>query len=55
MLYVQERRVWIWLKTESDGQAIRVAASSPRQSLEFEREFKSLELVLTTHPPGKAP
>ncbi len=55
MLYVQERRVWIWLKTESDGQAVRVAASSPRQSLEFEREFKSLELDLTSHPTGKAP
>ena len=55
MLYVQERRVWVWMRPEGNGQGLRVAASSPRQSLDFEREFKALESVLGESSKGKTP
>jgi cytochrome c biogenesis protein len=56
MLYVQERRVWVWA---SDGQAtgggmrLRMAASSPRSSMDFDREFSELKGVLEQAPSRK--
>lgn len=56
MLYVQERRVWVWA---SDAQAaeggvrLRMAASSPRTSMDFDREFSELKGVLEQAPPRK--
>jgi cytochrome c biogenesis protein len=49
MLYVQERRIWVWISPDSstnDGQvAIKLAATSPRMTLDFEREFSSITQV----------
>ncbi|MFZ9161068.1 MAG: cytochrome c biogenesis protein ResB [Burkholderiaceae bacterium] len=45
MLYVRERRFWIWIKQPSDasGQtSVLMAASTPRHSLDFDREFEEL-------------
>lgn len=45
MLYVRERRFWVWVKQPSDasGQAsVLMAASTPRHSLDFDREFEEL-------------
>jgi cytochrome c biogenesis protein len=35
MLYVRERRLWVWIKPGS----ARLAMSSPKRTLDFEREF----------------
>ena len=45
MLYVRERRFWVWVKQPSDasGQtSVLMAASTPRHSLDFDREFEEL-------------
>jgi len=44
MLYVRERRLWIWLKPDADG-ATRalMAMSSQRKTLDFEKEFDTLK------------
>ncbi|MFZ9842500.1 MAG: cytochrome c biogenesis protein ResB [Burkholderiaceae bacterium] len=45
MLYVRERRFWVWVKQPSGavGQtSVLMAASTPRHSLDFDREFEEL-------------
>lgn len=50
MFYIRERRLWVWLKTEEDGQSrALMAMSSQRKTLDFEKEFEALKAQLT-HP-----
>ena len=61
MLYVRERRLWVWLKSGMDGQSrIIMAMSSQRKTLDFEHEFTRLKTQLqqTSAPvttPASAP
>jgi cytochrome c biogenesis protein len=45
MLYVRERRLWIWLEPQADGQGSRVsmALSSNRKTLDGDKEFEHLK------------
>lgn len=45
MLYIPERRVWVWISRDDQGspRAVRVSASTPRPSLDFDREFEDLK------------
>jgi len=55
MLYIRERRVWVWIKSlpGTDGKSVQthsqvlMAMSSQRKTLDFEHEFKKLTLQLT--------
>jgi cytochrome c biogenesis protein len=42
MLYVQERRIWVWLSPQGAGKTLKVAASTPRLTMDFEREFSAI-------------
>jgi cytochrome c biogenesis protein len=42
MLYIQERRVWVWLSPQESGKTLKVAASTPRLTMDFEREFSAI-------------
>ena len=44
MLYIHERRVWIWESKDPETGAtrLRMAGSSPRKSLDFDQEFGGL-------------
>lgn len=47
MLYVRERRLWLWLKSVPDGHSrIIMAMSSQRKTLDFENEFIKLKTQL---------
>ncbi|MBC7414761.1 MAG: cytochrome c biogenesis protein ResB [Herminiimonas sp.] len=47
MLYVRERRLWVWLKSLPDGHSrIIMAMSSQRKTLDFEHEFTKLKTQL---------
>ncbi len=47
MLYVRERRLWIWIEpTEAGGSRLTMAMSVTRQSLDNDREFDTLRLAL---------
>jgi cytochrome c biogenesis protein len=46
MLYVRERRLWIWLAPGAAGTQARMALSSNRKQLDLDREFKRLSLRL---------
>ncbi|MBG9389684.1 cytochrome c biogenesis protein ResB [Caenimonas aquaedulcis] len=43
MLYIRERRVWIWLAPEAGGTHATLALSSNRQSMDADREFERLK------------
>lgn len=43
MLYVRERRLWIWLKPGEQGVQALLALSTQRKTLDFEREFEQLK------------
>ncbi len=43
MFYIQERRVWVWVKSDDDGAHALLAFSSQRKTLDFEREFAQLK------------
>jgi len=47
MLYIPERRVWVWISHDDQGspRAVRVSASTPRPSLDFDREFEDLKIA----------
>jgi cytochrome c biogenesis protein len=42
MLYVRERRLWVWLSPQGAGAQATVALSSNRKTLDVDREFEQL-------------
>lgn len=47
MLYVRERRLWIWVRPSGDGRShALMAMSSQRRSLDFDKEFERLKARL---------
>jgi cytochrome c biogenesis protein len=51
MLYVRERRIWVWLSPQGAGSQARMALSSNRKLLEVDREFERLRHhLLETRP-----
>lgn len=54
MLYIRERRVWVWLSPQGDGAQARMALSSNRKLMDIDREFDRLKerlLALRATPP----
>ncbi|GAB3773087.1 cytochrome c biogenesis protein ResB [Ramlibacter monticola] len=43
MLYVRERRLWVWLSPDGAGSRARMALSSNRKLLDVDREFQRLK------------
>lgn len=43
MLYVRERRLWVWLAAAGGGSQARMALSSNRKLLDVDREFQTLK------------
>ncbi|MDP3700197.1 MAG: cytochrome c biogenesis protein ResB [Hylemonella sp.] len=52
MLYVRERRLWIWLAPQGQGAQASMALSSNRKTLDADREFEHLrdKLLPRSHP-----
>ncbi|MEN9544418.1 MAG: hypothetical protein RLZZ598_1251 [Pseudomonadota bacterium] len=51
MLYVRERRLWIWLEDDGEGGThVRTALSSTRQTLDTDREFEQWRDALLPAP-----
>ena len=46
MLYVRERRLWVWLSPAAAGSQASMALSSNRKTLETDREFEQLQQKL---------
>jgi cytochrome c biogenesis protein len=46
MLYVRERRLWIWLTPVGSGSAALMALSSNRKAMDIDREFEELKVRL---------
>ncbi len=46
MLYVRDRRLWVWLSPQGDGAQANVALSSNRKTLDVDREFDQLSARL---------
>ncbi len=47
MLYVRERRLWVWIRPSGDGQShALMAMSTQRRSLDFDKEFERLKAHL---------
>jgi cytochrome c biogenesis protein len=56
MLYIRERRVWVWLSPKAEGPGLQalMALSSNRQLLANDKEFDQLKSrLLLTDPEGK--
>lgn len=52
MLYVRERRLWIWLQPEPGGHTrVRVALSTTRRTLDADAEFDQLQAALLEKTP----
>ena len=51
MLYVRERRLWVWLAPRADGGLhATLALSSNRKTMDTEREFETLKTLLLQTP-----
>jgi cytochrome c biogenesis protein len=46
MLYVRERRLWVWLSPQGEGARASLALSSNRKTLDVDREFDQLSARL---------
>ena len=51
MLYVRERRVWVWLAAHEDGTRATMALSTNRKTMDTDREFDLLKHKLIGLPP----
>jgi cytochrome c biogenesis protein len=51
MLYVRERRLWVWLQDQGAGTTLKMALSSTRQTMDVDAEFERLKHALL---PGAA-
>ena len=56
MLYIRERRLWVWLQDDgAGGTRVKMALSSTRQTLDTDREFERLQrTVLGAAPVASA-
>ncbi|WP_332814241.1 cytochrome c biogenesis protein ResB [Ramlibacter sp.] len=50
MLYIRERRLWVWLAPSGSGSEASMALSSSRKTLETDREFDRLRTQLLGSP-----
>jgi len=50
MLYVRERRLWVWLSPQGDGARAQMALSANRQTLDLDSEFDQLAARLLGRP-----
>lgn len=46
MLYIRERRLWVWIRPEEGGSHALMAMSSQRKSLDFDKEYDLLKTRL---------
>jgi len=46
MLYIRERRLWIWLQPEGGGTTISTALSTTRRTLDVDAEFEQLKTAI---------
>ncbi|MGN6702078.1 MAG: cytochrome c biogenesis protein ResB, partial [Burkholderiaceae bacterium] len=54
MLYIRERRLWIWLRPESDGGShALMAMSAQRRTLDLDKEFAALRDELPRSRPAE--
>ncbi len=51
MLYIRERRVWVWLAPHGEGTQATMALSSNRQTMDTDREFAQLRSKLLGESP----
>ncbi len=54
MLYVRERRLWVWLAPSATGASASMALSSNRRALDTDREFDQLKARLLTPEESRA-
>jgi len=54
MLYVRERRLWVWLAPSATGAWASMALSSNRRALDTDREFEQLKARLLTPEESRA-
>lgn len=54
MLYVRERRLWVWLAPAAAGSAASMALSSNRRAMDTDREFELLQARLLTSEASRA-
>jgi len=50
MLYVRERRLWVWLAPSDNGSQASMALSSNRETMDVDREFERLRHQLLGSP-----
>ena len=56
MLYIRERRLWVWLQDDGAGATrVKMALSSTRQTLDTDREFERLQRTLLGPVPAGSP
>jgi cytochrome c biogenesis protein len=46
MLYIRERRLWVWLQPEGGGTTISAALSTTRRTLDVDAEFEQLKTAI---------
>ena len=50
MIYIRERRLWVWIRPDEQGGAhALMAMSTQRRSLDFDKEFERLKARLAAH------
>jgi cytochrome c biogenesis protein len=53
MLYIRERRLWVWISAEGSGTRISTALSTTRRTLDADAEFETLKRAIL--PAASAP
>jgi cytochrome c biogenesis protein len=55
MLYIRERRLWIWVRPTESGAHALMAMSTQRRTMDFEQEFEAMKAELAAGQPQTQP
>ena len=47
MFYIRDRRIWVWIKPETQGSQLLAAMTSQRRTLDFNHEFERFKQAFT--------
>ncbi len=55
MLYIRERRLWVWIAPDGEGTKLTTALSTTRRTLDADAEFEQLKAAILQPPPALTP
>ena len=47
MIYIRDRRIWVWVRPDEKGSILTAAMTSQRRNLDFQQEFQRIQAAFS--------